>query len=98
MSAACECPASLTRSLEPALAAVFQTPFVDLFKQVGLYDGKNSKVLGDVKQVVDRQIGKRVYRIHGSISAANYIDIPGEGSSERMRSFAATVSRRCQSY
>lgn len=55
---------------------LWQHPFVDVFKHAGITDWKNANKEGDVTEVLDRVTGKRVFRIFGSISAANHIQIP----------------------
>ncbi len=55
---------------------VYQHPFVDVFKQAGIFDDRNSQAVGESSIVLDPQIGKRVLRMQGSISANNYVRIP----------------------
>ena len=57
-------------------AELWQHPFVDVFKLVNLNEWRVGQKEGDVTECLDRITGKRVYRIAGSISAANYIQIP----------------------
>lgn len=57
-------------------AELWQHPFVDVFKLVNINEWRVAQKEGDVNECLDRITGKRVYRISGSISAANYIQIP----------------------
>lgn len=57
-------------------AQLWQHPFVDVFKLVNLNEWRVGQKEGDVTECLDRVTGKRVFRIAGSISAANYIQIP----------------------
>lgn len=57
-------------------AELWQHPFVDVFKLVNLNEWRVAQKEGDVTECLDRVTGKRVYRIVGSISAANYIQVP----------------------
>ena len=57
-------------------AQLWQHPFVDIFKLVNLNEWRVAQQEGDVTECLDRVTGKRVYRIAGSISAGNYIQIP----------------------
>lgn len=54
----------------------WQHPFVDVFKFVNLKEWRVAQREGDVAECLDRTTAKRVYRIWGSVSAANYIQIP----------------------
>jgi WD40 repeat protein len=54
----------------------WQHPFVDVFKFVNLKEWRVAQREGDVAECLDRTTGKRVYRVWGSVSAANYIQIP----------------------
>lgn len=57
-------------------AELWQHPFVDIFKLVNLNEWRVAQKEGDVTECLDRVTGKRVFRLAGSISAANYIQIP----------------------
>lgn len=57
-------------------AQLWQHPFVDIFKLVNLNEWRVTQKEGDVTECLDRVTGKRVFRLAGSISAANYIQIP----------------------
>jgi hypothetical protein len=66
-------------------SAVWQHPYVNVFKQMCIYDGHHSRIQGDVKSVLDPTLNKTVLCIRGSISAANFIELPGPGSTHRER-------------
>ncbi|CAG9320539.1 unnamed protein product [Blepharisma stoltei] len=55
---------------------LWQHPFVDVFRFTSVSDWKNVQKEGDVTEVLDRVTGKRVFRLFGSSSAANNIQIP----------------------
>ena len=55
---------------------VWQHPFVDVFKLVKLTEWRLSHKEGDVTEQIDRSIGKKVYRLQGSVSASNFIQVP----------------------
>ncbi|CAG9312063.1 unnamed protein product [Blepharisma stoltei] len=59
---------------------LWQHPFVDVFKFTNISEWKNTQKEGDVTEVLDRITGKRVFRLFGSISAANNIQIPKQRS------------------
>eukprot|EP00929_Paragymnodinium_shiwhaense_P063722 TRINITY_DN31854_c0_g2_i1.p1 TRINITY_DN31854_c0_g2~~TRINITY_DN31854_c0_g2_i1.p1 ORF type:complete len:2111 (-),score=425.53 TRINITY_DN31854_c0_g2_i1:245-6577(-) len=58
-----------------ATKVVWQHPFVDVFRSFGL-DPSAAERRGDVAEELDRTIGKRVFRIRGSVSANNYLRLP----------------------
>ncbi|XP_075035229.1 WD repeat-containing protein 90 isoform X1 [Mixophyes fleayi] len=62
------------------MAAVWQHPFVNVFKHVRLDDWKRSSKEGDVSAVMDKNLKCTVYKIRGSIPAGNYIQIPKTSS------------------
>lgn len=47
-----------------------------MFKQAGLYDNHNVQLVGDAVLVLDSQLGKRVVRLRGPVSATNYVRLP----------------------
>ena len=53
-----------------------QRPFVNVFTQFRVQEPANSAIVGQCQSVLDKHIGKRVYRIVGSVPAANFISIP----------------------
>ena len=53
-----------------------QRPFVNVFTQFRVQEPSNSAIVGHAQSVLDKHIGKRVYRIIGSVPAANFISIP----------------------
>jgi WD40 repeat protein len=60
---------------------LWQHPFVDVFKLVNLPEWRVARREGEVSELLDKTIAKRVYRVWGSVSAANYIQIPrGKGT------------------
>ncbi|CAM9459824.1 unnamed protein product, partial [Discosporangium mesarthrocarpum] len=61
-----------------------QQQFVSVFKLVklGCSAGERAKTSGDVKETMDKLIGKRCYRIAGTVSTANYLQIPGDPKSD----------------
>lgn len=61
--------------------SLWQHPFVDVFKLVNIAEWRVARREGEVSELLDKTIAKRVYRIWGSVSAANYIQIPrGKGT------------------
>ncbi|GBG26317.1 WD repeat-containing protein 90 [Hondaea fermentalgiana] len=61
-------------------SSIWQRPFVDVFKLVGLSTGSwaNCEREGNVKQTLDKTIGKNVVRITGAVATANKLVIPGK--------------------
>ena len=53
-----------------------QRPFVNVFTQFRVQEPANSAIVGHAQSVLDKHIGKRVYRIIGSVPSANFISIP----------------------
>jgi len=79
---------------QPVLfAKVWQQPYVNVFKQVGVFEGRHVKVQGDVRTVVDPTINKQVLCLRGSVSAANYVELPGPGASAREREKNPSAAR-----
>ncbi|XP_076998412.1 WD repeat-containing protein 90 isoform X2 [Tamandua tetradactyla] len=58
------------------MARVWQHPFLNVFRHFKVDEWKRSSKEGDVAAVMDRTLKRRVYRIRGSISAGNYIQLP----------------------
>lgn len=61
-------------------SSIWQRPFVDVFKLVGLSTGvwSNCEREGNVKQVLDKAIGKNVVRVAGAVATANTLQIPSK--------------------
>ena len=55
---------------------LWQHPFVDVFKYAGISEWRQCQKEGDVSEIIDKIIGKKVYRLQGSVSASNYIQFP----------------------
>ena len=62
---------------------LWQHPFVDLFKYVHLQDWMLGQKEGDVTEGMDKSLGKRVFKLVGSVCAANFIQIPRPKTSLR---------------
>lgn len=60
---------------------IWQHPFVDVFKTFDVLGAAERK--GDVAEELDREIGKRVLRIRGSVSANNFVQLPSKKSSTK---------------
>nr|XP_034363816.1 WD repeat-containing protein 90 [Arvicanthis niloticus] len=59
----------------PSLAA-WQHPFLNVFRHFRVDEWKRSSKEGDVSVVTDKVLKSAVYRIRGSVSASNYIQLP----------------------
>ena len=57
-------------------AQLWQHPFVDVFKYAGITEWRQCQKEGDVTETIDKIICKKVYKLQGSVSASNYIQIP----------------------
>ena len=55
---------------------VWQHPFVDIFKYCGISEWRQCQKEGDVSESIDKTIGKKIFKLQGSVSASNYIQIP----------------------
>lgn len=55
---------------------LWQHPFVDVFKYVSISEWRQCAKEGDVTELIDKNIGKKVFKLQGSVSASNYIQIP----------------------
>ncbi|XP_051023389.1 WD repeat-containing protein 90 [Acomys russatus] len=55
---------------------VWQHPFLNVFKHFRVDEWKRSSKEGDVAVVTDKVLKSTVYRIRGSVSASNYIQLP----------------------
>ncbi|XP_073070524.1 WD repeat-containing protein 90 isoform X3 [Manis javanica] len=55
---------------------VWQHPFINVFRHFKVDEWKPSAKEGDVSTVMDKALKCTVYRIRGSISASNYIQLP----------------------
>lgn len=58
------------------MARVWQHPFLNVFRHFKVDEWKRSTKEGDVAAVTDKTLKCSVYRVRGSISAANYIQLP----------------------
>jgi hypothetical protein len=77
---------------QPVLfARVWQHPYVDVLRQLGVLEGKHARAVGDVRVLLDPTLNKQVVCIKGAVSAANYLELPGPGTTpkERARNPAA---------
>jgi len=59
-----------------AMAKVWQHPFLNVFRHFKVGEWKRSTKEGDVAPVTDKTLKCTVYRIRGSVSAGNYIQLP----------------------
>ncbi|XP_014398511.1 PREDICTED: WD repeat-containing protein 90 isoform X3 [Myotis brandtii] len=58
------------------MARVWQHPFLNVFRQFKVDEWKRSTKEGDVATVMDKTLKCTVYRIRGTVSASNYIQLP----------------------
>ncbi|XP_047637035.1 WD repeat-containing protein 90 isoform X8 [Phacochoerus africanus] len=58
------------------MARVWQHPFLNVFRHFKVDEWKRSTKEGDVAAVTDKTLKCSVYRVRGSVSAANYIQLP----------------------
>ncbi|XP_062955596.1 WD repeat-containing protein 90 isoform X1 [Cynocephalus volans] len=58
------------------MARVWQHPFLNIFRHFRVDEWKRSTKEGDVALVTDKTLKSTVYRIRGSVSAGNYIQLP----------------------
>nr|XP_055220741.1 WD repeat-containing protein 90 isoform X7 [Gorilla gorilla gorilla] len=58
------------------MARAWQHPFLNVFRHFRVDEWKRSAKQGDVAVVTDKTLKGAVYRIRGSVSAANYIQLP----------------------
>ncbi|XP_064376546.1 WD repeat-containing protein 90 isoform X2 [Dromaius novaehollandiae] len=58
------------------MAAVWQNPYLNVFKHFKVEEWKRSTKEGDVTTFMDKTLKGTVYRIRGSIPASNYIQLP----------------------
>lgn len=63
-----------SNAVRPPSAVLWQHPFVDVFKTFAVDTFATFR--GDVTEELDREINKRVFRIRGSVSANNYLQLP----------------------
>uniref|UniRef100_A0A8W4FF08 WD repeat-containing protein 90 n=1 Tax=Sus scrofa TaxID=9823 RepID=A0A8W4FF08_PIG len=61
---------------DASLSPVWQHPFLNVFRHFKVDEWKRSTKEGDVAAVTDKTLKCSVYRVRGSISAANYIQLP----------------------
>nr|XP_021492810.1 WD repeat-containing protein 90 isoform X1 [Meriones unguiculatus] len=57
-------------------SAAWQHPFLNVFRHFRVDEWKRSSKEGDVAVVTDKVLKSSVYRIRGSVSASNYIQLP----------------------
>ncbi|KAL0617187.1 WD repeat-containing protein 90 [Plecturocebus cupreus] len=62
------------------MARAWQRPFLNVFRYFRVDEWKRSAKEGDVAVVTDKTLKGAVYRIRGSVSAANYIQLPKTSS------------------
>ncbi|XP_029804907.1 WD repeat-containing protein 90 [Suricata suricatta] len=60
----------------PSQDGVWQHPFLNVFRHFKVDEWKRSSKEGDVAPVTDKTLKCTVYRIRGSVSASNYIQLP----------------------
>ncbi|CAE7672616.1 wdr90 [Symbiodinium sp. CCMP2456] len=68
----------------PSIGRQWQHPFVDIFKSFGTDpsgaslkgSALSADLKGEVSEEMDREICKRVFKVQGSVSANNYIQLP----------------------
>ncbi|XP_010837950.1 PREDICTED: WD repeat-containing protein 90-like, partial [Bison bison bison] len=58
------------------MARVWQQPFLNVFRHFKVDEWKRSTKEGDVAAVTDKTLKCTVYRVRGSVSASNYIQLP----------------------
>ncbi|KAM7148990.1 WD repeat-containing protein 90 [Molossus nigricans] len=58
------------------MARVWQHPFINVFRHFKVDEWKRSTKEGDVATVMDKTLKCTVYRVRGSVSASNYIQLP----------------------
>ncbi|KAB0382023.1 hypothetical protein FD755_003940 [Muntiacus reevesi] len=58
------------------MARVWQQPFINVFRHFKVDEWKRSTKEGDVAAVTDKTLKCTVYRVRGSVSASNYIQLP----------------------
>lgn len=58
---------------------VIRSPYIDIFELFAKCRWANAHAQGDIQQVIDKTIGKRVFQINGSASAANFLALPRNG-------------------
>jgi len=58
----------------------WQNPFVDIFKHYPISDKESVERKGEISEQHDKQIAKKVPKISGDISGANYVNIPSRKS------------------
>ncbi|XP_073915856.1 WD repeat-containing protein 90 isoform X2 [Castor canadensis] len=58
------------------MAGAWQHPYVNVFRYFRVDEWKRSSKEGDVALVTDKTLKSAVYRIRGSVSASNYIQLP----------------------
>ncbi|KAM4820254.1 WD repeat-containing protein 90 isoform 3-T3 [Thomomys bottae] len=62
------------------MARAWQHPFLNVFKHFRVDEWKRSSKEGDVAVVTDKVLKTSVYRIRGSVSASNYLQLPRTSS------------------
>ena len=56
-----------------------RNPYIDILHLFAKGDWAKAHAQGDVQQVIDKAIGKRVFQLQGSISASNFLALPRAG-------------------
>ena len=54
-------------------------PYIDILKLFAQGDWSQAQVQGEVQQVIDKAIGKRVFQLQGLVSASNFLALPRAG-------------------
>ncbi|XP_023472469.2 WD repeat-containing protein 90 isoform X5 [Equus caballus] len=62
------------------MARAWQHPFLSVFRHFKVDEWKRSAKEGDVATVMDKTLKCTVYRVRGSVSASNYIQLPRTGT------------------
>ena len=66
--------------MSPVKAALWQHPYVDVFKEFGAHAEREKRrcvYVGDVSRVLDPAVGKMVLVISGTVAASNHVEIAG---------------------
>ena len=55
---------------------LYQHPFVDVFKVFKLTEWKQAEKSGEVTELIDKQVGKKVLQLVGPSNTATFLQIP----------------------
>uniref|UniRef100_A0A4X1SR39 WD repeat-containing protein 90 n=1 Tax=Sus scrofa TaxID=9823 RepID=A0A4X1SR39_PIG len=88
-------PEARSRALSPD-GGMWQHPFLNVFRHFKVDEWKRSTKEGDVAAVTDKTLKCSVYRVRGSISAANYIQLP-KTSTQSLAGELGGLRRPCPS-